>query len=117
MATGVQHRIDLAVLVADDDHLILANIADEVVARVLQLTLMAHEVPAPGEDALQLQPVEALIGQHAPVQPTRRGIEQRLDRGLVPGLGNVRPVRHDDLPMEEALAAPDQSEPTPPNPD
>src|SRR6185369_910747 len=94
MATAVEQDIDVAVVVADDDHLILADVVDEVVARLRDLRLVAHEVPATSEDPFELEFVDLLVREDAPIEHAGGGVEHGHDVRFVPGAGGLSCVRH-----------------------
>ena len=107
VAAGVEEDMDLALLVASADDLVLADVVDHVVARLGDLAVMANEVPASGEDALHLQPVERLVGEDAPVQGSGGRVEQGQDPGPVPRLLGLRAVGHARVLLVGSSAASD----------
>src|SRR5262249_1378326 len=67
VAAGVEQNLDAALAVADDDDAVLTDVGGEEVARLLDLALVAHEVPGASEDPLELQLVDVLVGKDAPI--------------------------------------------------
>jgi hypothetical protein len=65
VAAGIEEDLDAAVFVADDDDAVLADVVEEEVSRVGDLALVSHEEPGPGEDSLQFESVDRLIGENA----------------------------------------------------
>jgi DNA helicase-4 len=82
MAAGIEEHLHLALLVANDDDLVLSDIVDEVVARIGDMAFVTHEVPRAGIDILHLQIVEALVGEDAPVQRSLGRVEIGTDFSL-----------------------------------
>src|SRR5262249_19000187 len=78
---GVEEDIDGAALVADDDDAVLADVGEEEVAGVRHLALVGHEVPGAGEDALELNLVDLLLREDAPVDGALFGINQPEEVG------------------------------------
>src|SRR5690606_25891161 len=66
MGAAVVEHMDLAVVVADHDHGLAADLHGPVVARVLDLALVAHIGPDPAEDALHLQLEDLRVAVDAP---------------------------------------------------
>jgi len=64
MAAGVEQDVEAARLVPDDNNAVLADVAEEEIARVGDLRLVAHEVPGAGEDVLELELVDLLVGEN-----------------------------------------------------
>jgi hypothetical protein len=81
MAAGVEQDLDAAFLVPDDDDAVLTDVVEEEVARVRDLAVVAHEVPCPGEDALQLHLVDGLVGEHLPVHGALVVVDHRQEIG------------------------------------
>ena len=57
--------MDLAILPAGDDDIVLGHVAHDEVALFGDLAFMAQQQPGLGEDLLHLQMVELLVGHHA----------------------------------------------------
>ena len=91
VTAGVEEHLRLAAFVTDDDDAVFAHVGLEEIAWVGDLRFVAHEIPAAGEDPFQLKLVDRLVRQHAPVEQTRRRIEQGQDAGPVPSVAQLRP--------------------------
>src|SRR4051794_24100410 len=65
MPTGVEEHPRLPARVAPEDDRILAHVGREIVARLLDLGLVAEVQPAPRENTLDLALVDRLIGVDA----------------------------------------------------
>ncbi len=74
MRTGIQQDVDAAVAPAHNNHFVLADPVREEVARLGELGLVAHEVPSPGEDALEFQFVHVLVGEGGAVEQAGLGV-------------------------------------------
>ena len=79
----VEEHLHLALLVPDDDDLVLADIIDEIVARIRNMAFVAHEVPGARENVVHLQIAKRLVGEDLPVQRSALRIEAGPDFGLV----------------------------------
>ena len=78
MPAGVQEHIDAALLVPRHDDRLLANVRHEEVAGVRDLGLVAHEVPGTGEDALELQLIDLLVGEDPAVDQSAVDVDPVL---------------------------------------
>src|SRR5579859_2175935 len=78
---AVEEDLQLAGAVARGDHAFLADIGDEEVARIGDLAFVAHEVPRPGENPLELQLVDLGIGEDLALHRSIGDVHHRLEAG------------------------------------
>ena len=76
VAAGVDQHLRVAVVVADADDAVLTDKGHEEVAGVGDLRFVGHEIPGAGEDPLQFQFVDLLVGEDAPVYRPLFGVNQ-----------------------------------------
>ena len=67
VGTGVQNRLELAILGPGDDHRLTTHHGGVVVARILDLALMGQENPVAFEDVFHLQLKQLFVGEDAAV--------------------------------------------------
>jgi len=67
VGTGVQNRIELAILGPGDDHRLTTHRGGVVVARILNLAFMSQENPVAFEDVFHLQLKQLLVGEDAAI--------------------------------------------------
>ncbi len=86
MGTGVQNRLELAILGPGDDYRLTTHRGGVVVARILDLALVGQENPVAFEDVLHLELEELLVGEDAAVTAVvtgfRIGFHRVADRFL-----------------------------------
>ena len=79
MATGVDHRPNLAGGVAGNDDRLVAHAGGEEVTRPGNLALMAEHEPAPGEDPLKLEAVDLGVAEDPPAHQSTVQVDKLID--------------------------------------
>ena len=92
---GIQEDTDPPGAVAAEDDRLLAHRRHGVVARLEDLALVADEEPGPGEDLLQLLPVDLLAHEDLPADDPGVHVDQRLQI-LEPRAGHTPLLDHSD---------------------
>lgn len=79
VATQVEKGAEPTVRVPAEDHRVLPHVGADEIAGVGDLTLMTEIEPAPGEDALLLELVNPVVGEHPPVHESVFEVNEPLD--------------------------------------
>ena len=61
MAAHVPQRVNLTVIIANDDQRIVTNGEREIIARTRDFTRMPHEQPSAAPDAIKLNAIEQRV--------------------------------------------------------
>ena len=75
VAAAVDDHLRVAVVVADGDDAVFADEGHEEIAGVGDLAVVAHEVPCAREDLLQLELIDVLVAEDAPVDEAVTGLD------------------------------------------